>query len=333
MLDVNVSINGAILYCDESVLGLQLGRGYSIVKTYIDDLPFKEKITDGRGQLTISYFSSVMSDEHGNFLICLKKDAVHQISNPLTGPGVYTDDDLRCDNQIENYNRAESDYLHMVFSLLRLYKEGNIGTKQVFFDHSFSMGILKNNLHLTSDNVTRNITDERVFSLSPAEVLACNQFVADYVGAPYGLMKDNIDEFVWGLAQVDLATGFEQYTTALEMTLLGHNQQGKKEVLSKRIAVMLETAPANIDNLYKKMKDFYRYRSESLHEGNGQNISDIELIEMEGVVRRVLIKCLERCKTELAANPLITWQEIKNKLIDDLKTQVTAEAAAGRFVS
>lgn len=56
-----------------------------------------------------------MSDEHGKFLICLKKDAVHQISNPLTGPGVYTDDDLRCDNQIENYNRAESDYLHMFF--------------------------------------------------------------------------------------------------------------------------------------------------------------------------------------------------------------------------
>lgn len=332
MIDVNVAINGAILYCDESLLGLQLGRGYSIVKSYIDDLPFKDKITDGSGQLLISYFSSAMSDERGKFLICLKKDAVHQINNPLTGPGIYTDEDLRCDNQIENYNHTESDYLHMVFSLLRLFKEGNIGTKQIFFDHSFSLGILKNNLHLTSDNVTTNITDERVFTLSAAEVQLCNQFIADYAGTEYCLMRDSINEFVWGLAQVDIATGFEQYTTALEMTLLGHNQQGKKEVLSKRIAVMLENAPADIDNLYKKMKDFYRYRSESLHEGNGQNISDVELIEMESVVRRVLKKCLERCKVELAANASITWQEIKSKIIEDLKNKVTVEASAGRFV-
>lgn len=333
MVDVNVTINGVILYCDESVLGLQLGRGYSIVKTYIDDLPFKDKITDGRGQLTIAYLGSLMVDEHGKYLICLKKDAVHQINNPLVGPGVYTDDDLRCEDQIEDYNSAESGYLNMVFSLLHLYKEGNIGTKQVFLDHRFSLGIFTSNLHHISDSVTKNITDARMFTLNPAEVLECNQFIADYAGAPYALFKDSIDEFVWGLDQVDIATGFEQYTTALEMSLLGRNQQGKKEVLSKRVAVMLETIPANIDNLYKKMKDFYRYRSESLHEGNGQNISDTELIEMEGIVRRVLIKCLELCKSELTLNSAITWSEIKSKLIDDLKAKVIAEETAGRFTN
>lgn len=333
MVDVSVAINGVVLYCDESVLGLQLGRGYSIVKTYIEDLPFKDKITDGRGQLTISYLGSVMTDENGKFLICIKKDAVHQINNPLIGAGVYTDDDLRCEDQIENYNSAESGYLNMVFSLLHLYKEGNIGTKQVFLDHRFSLGIFTSNLHHISDSVTKNITDARVFTLNPAEVLDCNQFVSNYVGAPYALLKDSIDEFVWGLDQVDIATGFEQYTTALEMTLLGRNQQGKKEVLSKRVAVMLETAPASIDNLYKKMKAFYRYRSESLHEGNGQNISDTELIEIENIVRRVLVKCLELCKNQLAINAAITWQEIKSNLIEDLKNRVIAEETAGRFAN
>lgn len=132
MIDVNVTINGGILYCDDSVLGLQLGNGYSIVKTYIDDLPFKDKIMDGRGQLTIAYFSSVRSDENGKYLICLKKEDVHQIENPLKGPGVYTDKDMRCDNQIEAYNQKENEHLHKVFSLLRLFKAGNIGTKQIF---------------------------------------------------------------------------------------------------------------------------------------------------------------------------------------------------------
>lgn len=331
MVDVNVAINGVILYCDESILGLQIGRNYAIVKTYIDDMPFKDKITDGRGQINISYFGSVLSDENGKYLMCLKKDDVYKIENPLKGPGVYTDKDWRCDNQVEAYNHGETDYLHMVFSLLRLFKEGNIGTKELFLDHSFSLGILKNNLNHTSDIVTRNITDIRVFSLSGAEVQACNQFIADYNGAPYLLMKDNIDEFVWGQAQVDMATGFEQFTTALEMTLLAPGQQGKKEVLSKRVAVLLKNTAADMTALYTKMKAFYRYRSESLHEGDNQNITDTELLEMEEIVRRVLCKCLARCKAELAQNAAVTWDQIKTQLINDLMNKVAAENAAGTF--
>ena len=333
MLDVNVSINGVILYCDESVLGINIGRGYSIVKTYIDNLPYKDRITDGKGQISISYFNSILTDENGQYFMCLKKDIVYQIHNPFKGPGVYTEKDTFCDDQVQQYNHAETDYLHMIFSLLRLFKEGNIGVKQLFLDHTFSLGILKHNLKHTSDTVTRNIVDERVFSLTADEVCSCNHFLSDYSGSAYLLLKPCINEFIQGLAQVDIATGFEQYTTALEMTLLGHNQQGKKEVLSKRVAVMLETTPADIDNLYKKMKEFYRYRSESLHEGKDQNISDAELIEMESIVRRVLKKCLEQCKVELTANAAVTWQEIKNKIIDELKNKVIAEAAAGRFVN
>ena len=219
----------------------------------------------------------------------------------------------------------------MVFSLLRLFKVGNIGTKELFLDHSFSLGILKNNFNHISDIVTRNITDTRMFSLSATEVQACNTFLVDYCGAPYTLMKDNIDEFVWGQAQVDMATGFEQFTTALEMTLLAPGQQGKKEVLSKRVAVLLENTSTDMAVLYNKMRAFYRYRSESLHEGDNQNITDTELMEMEEIVRRVLCKCLERCKAELAQNAAITWNQIKTQLINDLMVKVAAENAAGTF--
>lgn len=333
MIDANVAINGGILYCDESVLGLQLGNGYSLVKTYIDSLSFKDKITDGSGQLIIAYLGSVKSDEYGKYLICLKKDDIYQIESPLKGLGIYTEKDIQCKNQVEAYNDRENEYLHKMFSMMRLFKEGNIGTKQIFFTHSFSVGIVKNTLNHTCDNVTRNITDQRNFILSPEEVILCNQFLIDYAGQEYSLLKGCIDEFVWGLEQVDIATGFEQYTTALEMTLLGHNQQGKKEVLAKRVAVMLESTSQSIDQLYAKMKTFYRFRSESLHEGDEQNITETELFEMENVVRRVLVKCLEIIKQELVANTAITWPEIKDKIINDLKVKVTAEVSAGTFVS
>lgn len=333
MIDVNVSISGVILYCDESILGIHLGNGYSIEKTYVDDFPFKDKITDGRGQLSIAYLGTVKSDENGKYLFCLKKDDKYQIHHPILAiPGIFSGDDLMCNDQLESYSQVESEFLHKVFSLLHVFKEGNIGTKEVFFRHSFSIGILKNTMNHTNDSVTKNITDSRVFSLSATEIQECNQFLTDYSGAEYTLLKNEIDEFVWGLEQADTATGFEQFTTALEMTLLGHNQQGKKEVLSKRVAVMLENTSTNITQVYTKMKDFYRFRSESLHEGNGQNISDVELHEMEAIVRRVLMKCLERCKVELAINSAITWPEVKAKIINDLKAKVTAELNAGTFV-
>lgn len=49
MIEVNVSINAPVLYCDETILGIEIGNGYSFEKNYIDNLPFKEKLQIVRG--------------------------------------------------------------------------------------------------------------------------------------------------------------------------------------------------------------------------------------------------------------------------------------------
>ena len=63
MINVNVSISGIIMCCDESLCGLNLGRGYTIEKCNLDTLFFKDKITNGRGHLVLLkmkvYFLSV----------------------------------------------------------------------------------------------------------------------------------------------------------------------------------------------------------------------------------------------------------------------------------
>lgn len=67
MTDVQVTIDGIILYCDESVSALQLGNGYTIKKLYFDVIPFKNKITDGIGKITINYVGSRRKDKIGIF--------------------------------------------------------------------------------------------------------------------------------------------------------------------------------------------------------------------------------------------------------------------------
>ena len=106
--------------------------------------------------------------------------------------------------------------------------------------------------------------DERKFCLDEEELKECNTFLKKYDDTVYMTLKDSIDEFIWGLEQIDIPTGFEQFTTALEMTMLAKGQKNKKEALAKRVATMLESNASDRLTLYNKMKNYYRCRSESL---------------------------------------------------------------------
>ena len=190
-------------------------------------------------------------------------------------------------------------------------------------------GAIDSAVHSNSHNRSRNIVDQRKYSLTPDGITACNQFISDYGGEPFNLLKPSIDEFIWGIEQMDVPTGFEQYTTALEMTLLEKNAEGKKQKLANRVAVLLGTSPTDVAKIHGEMLEFYRFRSESLHEGDGTNISETELHCLEEYARHVLKKCLIRCKTELANDGGALWSEIKGRLVDDLKNKVIAAKGAG----
>jgi len=324
MENVQVTIDGIILYCDESIQGLQLGNGYSIKKVYLKDISFKNKITDGNGKININYMGSSLSDDNEIYFMCIHKEESYQIQLPQTRHGIrITGKDLMWENQLDSYKDKEIEYLNRQISLLHLFEKGNIGYKEIFFEHHFTvMGFINNTQKQTSNSVTKNIVDNTFFSLASEKLNACNQFLQNNNGREFDLLKNCIDEFTWGLEQVDIPTGFEQYTTTLEMILLNTNQKGKKEVLSKRVAVLLEDDSVSILKLYEKMKNFYRYRSESLHEGDGRNITNSELKDMEGIVRRVLLEYLDLCKSAIQNNVSSTWNEVKNAKITDLMNAV-----------
>lgn len=256
MIDVNVSISGIIMCCDESVCGLALGRGYTIEKCDLDTLFFKDKITNGRGSLDTDYFGSRIIEDETVAFICLKKDEVIQIEGPSFSASkcVISDKDCMCEDELALYMNKEMEYLNERINLLRLFKSGNIGFRDVFFHYSFTvMGLIKNTLDHCSHNQTRNTIASGRFTLTGAETTLCNQWLNDYCNAPYELLKNSIDEFSWGLEQIDVPTGFEQYTTALEMTLLPQNQPGKKQMLANRISALLGNTPTEIQQIHQKI--------------------------------------------------------------------------------
>ena len=349
--DIQVKINTVLLYADESILELNIGNGYSTEKIRIEELPIYEQITDRRGQLGINYLGSKLTGPDGvdteTFseivsLVHLYKEDTFTVKPPIMEKGIqYSDSQLDCHEQLDAYKDKEFRYLNSIISLLQIFKKGNIGLKEIFFEFKYTvMNFINQTKNGCIDIQDVNIVRQTKYILLPNEVTACNSFIAKhmgnkpdgtrrlnsdgscYISLEFRMMNPIINEFAFGLKQIDIPTGFEQFTTALEMTLLATNEKGKKEALSRRIAVLLENTDSEVTTLYNKMKNFYRYRSESLHEGDGSNITNMELEELEDIVRKVIQKYLIVCEAEIIANPSTTWDIIKAKKIYDLKNIV-----------
>lgn len=330
MIDVSVTISAIIMCSDESISSVNVGNGYTIKKILFDDFPFKDNVVDGKGLLSTDYFNSRLFENDNLYFMCIQKEDTFQVDDPEI-KSYMTDKDFECKPALEAYKNEEVKYLNGFFNLCRILKEGNIGYKDLFFrfKHSCLGGLIKNTFNMTSSIQTRNTIDNRFFSLSANEVADLNRFITEYSNEPYDILKECIDEFIWGLEQVDLPTGFEQYTTTLEMILLPKNKDGKKQMLANRVAALLGTNNTEIQNLHQKMLNYYRFRSESLHEGDGSNISDNEIKELENITRQILILCLKQCKQELANSSSVTLDTVKDKIRTDAVNKVLSLQASG----
>lgn len=328
MIDVNISISGILMCCDESICDLNLNRGYTLEKCFLDTLFFKDKIINFKGQLNTDYFGSRIIEEDQVSFICLKKEDVVQIEGPsFSETPIYLTENSFCgyEDKFDQYMRSEMEYLNEQINLLRLFNSGNVGCLDVFFRYSYDyLGVLNHTYDTVSHNKSRNTIADDCFTLNEAEIIECKQWLDDYSNAPYALLKNCIDEFSWGFEQIDIPTRFEQYTTVLEMILLQKNQRGKKQKLANRISAMLGNTPREIQELHRKVQDFYKFRSESLHEGDGSNITNSDLLELENITREILKNCLIRCKNEYNLDSCVTWDTIKDLIMSDLIVKVNS---------
>ena len=74
MSTVSVTIDGIILNCDDSILSVNIGNGYTMKKVYLSEFPYKDRIMDARNNLNIEYINSQKEDENGKYFFCLCKE-------------------------------------------------------------------------------------------------------------------------------------------------------------------------------------------------------------------------------------------------------------------
>lgn len=329
--DVDVTVDGILLTTDESIAHINIGNGYSIEKTKLEDFRYSSDIVDGKNKLITDYYNSRIVEEVDNgeqiYFMCLKKTDsfvaqrnVEENTISITSEPFFKDD-------IEKHMDDEFEYINNIISKLQVYKAGNIGIHKVYVNYNYSF--FGNNTFTNTIWIKdANTTNTKRYILSKDECRDFNDYSIKYDRC-FNLCKNIIDEFCFGLKQIDNATAFEQYTTSLEMFMLEKNCQNKKQCLSKRTAVVLYSSDSDVTTACTKMQNYYKFRSESLHEGNFSSITKVELEELENITRLLIKQFLEYMNACIAINPTETLATVKIKWIDMLKARVMAYKSRG----
>lgn len=334
MVTVNVSIEAVVLNCDESVKSLELERGYSIEKKCICELNNKKRIRNELKEILYEYsFSKIANGSKELEFMILSKQETISLNIPQSMLILYCSNllvSLEEEQELVKYIDIEHDYLNKVFSMLTVSKKGDIWLKDIFFTFECSelwgKPVVQNKLWVTNKVIKRCS-----FTLPQDEIAKINTEIQRVNSQEFNLLYDVITKFVWGTEQIDLATGVEQYITALEMIFLLSQQKGKKGCLARRYAVLKGETREEREELYESMLKFYEYRSDSLHEGIVDNI-DIEVVnKLEAITRESVAEALDSCKSFLAEKPQGSVLDFKRQFVEGLKDRVTQCMQQGEF--
>lgn len=322
LFDITINISVSIpIIGDISIMLVQPPENFSFQKIRLDDYAHKDRLTDNRGQVLSEYMGAVHIEEEP-YIVCLEQNATRVVKHdkPANSFAFMTGTDF--DEIIKPiHDEIEAKVLHF-FSLLHLFKEGEIAKKQSLYFFSTQEGICKTDrvVVFNSEDIITLIRYPMV--ITPAEVPALNDLLYNHNQASQILKPISIDELEYTYHTLDDATNYKNMITPLEVMFLHNDYGDKKEMLAKRMAVFLGNSDAEMKTLYDDVKKHYHDRSEAVHEGNTAQITRTAVNELRNLVRAATLKYINVIEQELTANPAKTFDEIKTSQISNLKSIV-----------
>lgn len=327
--DVRINIYVSIpIIGDESISRIPPPQDFVFNKINLKDYAFKDKITDGQGRILTEYINAVHQGED-DYIICLEKsiDRIVQNDKPANALAFVNGHDF--DDLIRPLHDDIESTVFRFFSLLHLYKEGEIARKSSFYRYTTKEGICSTE-RLKEVTIADAITIIRypmVFTAADMPLVAdmlYNHTVA------YTMLKNIvIDDLEYTYHTLDDSTNYKNLMTPLEVLFLSNNYGDKKEMLAKRISVFIGGSDSEMKTIYDYVKNSYKDRSDAIHEGVTTNITRDALDELRNLTRKVTKKYMVLIEQELASDPAKTFEDIKRSLINYLKNVVVSKNALG----
>lgn len=327
--DINISISISIpIIGNESISIISPPVGFTFKKVNFDEYEYKNRMLDGDGNISTDYYYAVHNGE-SQYIIVLEKNEMVTVkhSYPANALGFLMGNALQelCEPIKDRYEKELLRY----FSLLHFYKEGEVARKYSFYKFETQEGCSKNKwtgIPYCADMVTLILYP---MIISDTEIADINSLLA-LDSKTYSLLKDVlIDDLEYSYHILDDTTNYKNLVTVLEVLFLRGERGTKKEMLSKRIALLLGNSDSDIQNIYAKVKSIYVDRSDAVHDGITTNITRHSLDELRNLIRDIGRKYIAHIHNELTSNQNLTFVEAKDNMINNLMHQVASKIAAG----
>jgi len=322
-IEVNIKVSIPIIG-DKSIAQLVAPNGFTFEIIEFDNYENKNKLIDGNGEINYDYDNAIYEIDGIRCITVLSYNEIRTISIIVT-------DDYNVDNILEKIKNEIEDSVFTYFSMLHLFKEGEFARRFSFYTLSTQRGIMIENRKTTiiaADIVT---VIREPFIIQQEETNEINAFLVNHINAYKVLRNAIINEFEYTYHILDSATNYKNIISSLEVLLLSGDYGSKKEMLSKRIAVFLEVNNHDIFSTYQKVKGFYVDRSEAVHDGISEKLTQTALNELRNLTRLIVKKYIAYIEKSLSINSSDIFGNIKAALITELKVIVEQKNNAGVF--
>lgn len=327
--DVHINISVSIpIIGDESITLVPPPQDFVFNKINLKDYDFKDKITDGHGRILTEYINAVHQSED-DYIICLEKSINHIVQNDKPANALSFINGSDFDDLIRPLHNDIEATVFRFFSLLHLYKEGEIARKSSFYKYKTKEGICSTE-RLKEVTIADAITIIRYpMVFTAGDIPLVGDMLYNHPIAYTMLKNIVIDDLEYTYHTLDDSTNYKNLMTPLEVLFLSNNYGDKKEMLAKRIAVFIGTSDSEMKTIYDYVKNSYRERSEAIHEGITDNITRDALDELRNLTRKVTKRYMAVVERELATDPTKTFDDIKTSLVTHLKAIVTTKNTLG----
>lgn len=275
MQNVSVHFIGFLVNVDDSILGLELGDGFQIVKQSQQEISkFLSRIKFYYGvDPTIRGVLSFAEDGRPSGSYCIVKQNAAELQGTAQGGVVISSDRL---NFIGQSMRNK-------IRLLRLFKEGN-----VFLHFSFFYHIKDSEPAIFQITREGPLADTLKLKLSEDDIVEAQSFLNNNkIPFDNPQLQLAFDSFELSYESYNIGLSFLSLMISLE-TLLNPSDHEVRYRVSRNTAVFLGENKERSKNIFSKVRDLYDKRSELVHTGKHETISNQDVLYLRDYVRRTI---------------------------------------------
>ena len=215
-IEINVDIFAILLGVDRTILNVNIEDGFKIEEIFLDECRYKDKVVMGDNSISNKYVSSQIKNENEDegkdriSFICITKKDILQYPHPSLDKPFYMDDKNPLFNEkMKIYIDDKYKVIYDFISKTMLFKEGDIGIYEVFFNYKYRFLNMNNDYSRNMIIPDVNILCENTYTLNKSELEKLNVFLTKHNQA-FQLLNSIIDNFTYSYKLLYNTKAFEQ---------------------------------------------------------------------------------------------------------------------------